>query len=336
MRETASRSGSRGGKEIRVDVQLDRVADRNGRIKREWLLDDPVLSDLLILRQASGTNYPVSHDQASRLETLWARTGEDWTEAESIAGLWAYAHTKGSAVSRRANSLIADIAVRIGRAVTGVYNKVMNFRHLDPTDNREGLSGVGDTDRAVWARFFNDTKRKLDVAALDATFSKLWGTRKTSPPFIAKAKPVHETPSRSGAGYEDDPRIRRAVEEQAMTCAMEYYKAEGFEVEDTHASHPFDLRCRREKLEIRVEVKGTRGDGSSVTVTKGEVATTHSDEWRSDLFLLFGIGVRQEGDRMLAHGGTRMLFEDWRPDGAHLTALTFRYTVTKSLGRRLD
>ena len=47
-------------------------------------------------------------------------------EAESIAGLWAYAKTYGKEVSRLPGSPVADGALRIGRAVTGVYNKVMN------------------------------------------------------------------------------------------------------------------------------------------------------------------------------------------------------------------
>jgi hypothetical protein len=34
----------------------------------------------------------------------------------------------------------AAVTVKIGRAVTGVYNKVMNFRSVDPRDNRAGMS----------------------------------------------------------------------------------------------------------------------------------------------------------------------------------------------------
>ncbi|MFT4767447.1 MAG: hypothetical protein ACI8RN_000573 [Glaciecola sp.] len=40
----------------------------------------------------------------------------------------------------------------MGRAVTGVYNKVMSFRHIDPRDERAGMSGGGDMVREVWAR----------------------------------------------------------------------------------------------------------------------------------------------------------------------------------------
>lgn len=77
--------------------------------------------------------------QARRLEALWLNTGRDWNEAESIAGLWAYAQTYGKGVSRLPGSPVVDVALRIGRAVTGVYNKVMNFGSIDPRDSRAGL-----------------------------------------------------------------------------------------------------------------------------------------------------------------------------------------------------
>jgi hypothetical protein len=32
----------------------------------------------------------------------WARTGEDWTDDESLAGLWAYAKTAGAEISKLA------------------------------------------------------------------------------------------------------------------------------------------------------------------------------------------------------------------------------------------
>ena len=43
----------------------------------------------------------------------------------------------------------------IGRAITGVYNKVMNFRAIDPTDPRAGLSAGGQVEHAVWDEFYD-------------------------------------------------------------------------------------------------------------------------------------------------------------------------------------
>ena len=68
-------------------------------------------------------------------------------EIESIAGLWAYAETYGQPVSRLPGSPVARVALLVGRAVSGVYAKVMNFRSIDPRAAGEGMSGAGETDR---------------------------------------------------------------------------------------------------------------------------------------------------------------------------------------------
>ncbi len=168
------------GKALRVRLLLDRVAAKREVVRREWLKDDPVLKDLRILRLATETNYKIERDHAQRLADLWRDTGRDWNERESLAGLWAYAHTKGQEVSRLAGSPVADAAVRIGRAVTGVYNKVMNFRALDPADTRAGLSGGSETDRAVWAKYFDGETQSLDVKRIDADYAAEWASAATA------------------------------------------------------------------------------------------------------------------------------------------------------------
>jgi len=102
---------------LRVVINVDQVA-RGPReeVQRSWLLEDPVLKDLRILRFASETNYQLTPTQAARLEVLWAHTGRDWSRDESVAGLWAYARTYGGAVSRMPGSPVAIVAERIGRA----------------------------------------------------------------------------------------------------------------------------------------------------------------------------------------------------------------------------
>jgi hypothetical protein len=122
----------------------------------------------------SGTNYPIEPRLAERLAALWSRTGRDWTRNESVAGLWAYVHTYGQPVSRLAGSPVADIALALGRAVSGVYNKVMNFRAIDPRDPREGMSGAGEVDRRVWSEFYDHAASVLRSDALEREFTRLW------------------------------------------------------------------------------------------------------------------------------------------------------------------
>ena len=160
--------------QMRLQLRLLRVADRRQVLQRDWLSEDPVLREMAIFRMAQGTNYPVPAEQAVRLDALWSRVGRDWSYAESVAGLWAYVQTYDGAVSRLSGSPVADVALAIGRVVPGVYNKVMNFRSIDPRDPRAGLSGAGAMDRKIWALFYDAASSTMRSAALEAEYHSLW------------------------------------------------------------------------------------------------------------------------------------------------------------------
>lgn len=161
-----------------VWLRVERVANSKQVVKRAWLKDDPICRDLLILKQAAGTNYAVPAHCAERLQRLWDRTGVDWTRDDSVAGLWAYHATYGKQVSKKPESPVARVALRIGRAVGGVYNKVMNFRALDPRDERAGLPAGGTMDAEVWLEFFDDEKGQVRSARLRAAYEAAWGSDK--------------------------------------------------------------------------------------------------------------------------------------------------------------
>jgi hypothetical protein len=167
---------------VRALIRLLKVANKKEILKRDWLKDDPVLHDLEILRMANATNYKLSLTHSARFDALWAKTGQDFTWAESLAGLWVYSKTKGESVSRVPGSPVANVAIRLGRAVTGIYNKVMNFRALDPTDPRKGLLGTSETDRAVWAKFFDIQNQKIRRYELNIEFERFWGDGGNTPP----------------------------------------------------------------------------------------------------------------------------------------------------------
>jgi hypothetical protein len=158
----------------RALLRLNRVASKKEALRREWLAQDPVLSDLPNLKMAAGTNYPVMPHQAARLYALWSRTGQDWSRDESVAGLWAYVKTLGIPVSGLPGSPVVAISQLIGRAIPGVYNKVMNFRSIDPRDTRAGLPASGATDERVWNEFFDPAANQLREADLEQEFNRLW------------------------------------------------------------------------------------------------------------------------------------------------------------------
>jgi predicted HNH restriction endonuclease len=160
--------------QVRAVMRLIKVGTAREVIRRDWCIEDPVLRDSPNLKMGAGTNYPIPPDQALRLDALWSHTGRDWTRNECIAGLMAYAETYGGSVSRLPGSPVARVALTIGRAVSGVYAKVMNFRSLDPRATGTGMSGAGDTDRAVWREYFDAQASTLRMDALRQEFTRVW------------------------------------------------------------------------------------------------------------------------------------------------------------------
>jgi hypothetical protein len=179
--------------QLRADLRLGRIALRD-RLKRSWLLEDPVLRGMAILTRRTGTNFLLDLAQADRLGAVWRRAGVDWDYAEALAGLWAYWKTLGANVSRLPGNPVSDVALRTGRVVPGAYNKVMNYRAIDPGDARAGLSAASVQDRAVWAAFYNSAAGTLDGVALEAEYQRLWGA--DTGVIAASQEPVENTARR--------------------------------------------------------------------------------------------------------------------------------------------
>ena len=165
-----------GTAQPRVRLKVIRAAKSKEVLKRDWLLEDTHLKNMLVLKQPTGTNVKLTPVEGDRLRKMWSRVGQNWNRSESIAGLWAYVETHGKAVSRLAGSPVEKVSELTGRSISGVYNKVMNFRSIDPRDSRKGMSGAGQTDRAVWPEFFDAQTKTLDEQGVRDEFNRLWGT----------------------------------------------------------------------------------------------------------------------------------------------------------------
>ena len=171
--------------ELMVPLRIKEMCLDKGRIvKRKWLEDDPIVSNIRILKFHSETNYLIGSNEAERIAALVRNTGRNWKRPESIAGMWAYANTINKPVSRVSGTPVADVALTIGRAVTGVYNKVMNFRAIDPNDSRSGLSAGGHSDIVVWEEFFDEEAKEIrieelnqeyNLEELNQEYNRLWG-----------------------------------------------------------------------------------------------------------------------------------------------------------------
>lgn len=136
--------------EVRVRLKLLRVATKRAVLKRDWLRDDSALQNLLILKRPTGTNFHVRVLEADRLKVLWSKIGQDWSHDEVVAALRLYAKLWNQPISKAIGSPVEMMAQQIGRVSTGVYNKLMNLRALDPRAIQKGLAGGSRVDRAVW------------------------------------------------------------------------------------------------------------------------------------------------------------------------------------------
>lgn len=137
-------------------------------------------------------------------------------------------------------------------------------------------------------------------------------------------------------GYEPNPAVRRAVEEWAMSRAEAHYRAHGFDIERTAATKPYDFRCTRKDLEVRVEVKGSRGDATTVEVTSGEVENARGTRWRTDLFIVSRIGIVHRDVGPVASGGTAHLVKEWRANPEDLSPTRFRCSVPAGSTTRVE
>jgi hypothetical protein len=118
---------------------------------------------------------------------------------------------------------------------------------------------------------------------------------------------------------------RQAIELQAMALAIQHFESQGWDVEDVSAYRPFDLRCTRNGEELRIEVKGTTGDGSSVLLTPGEVTHTREFAGHVSLVVVSGILIEGEGADLTANGGELHEIMPWEIIDADLRATGFEY-----------
>lgn len=189
------RKGDPNREELRVELKIEkRCLGSKEIIKKEWITVDPELKSLRILRMQNETNYRITAAEAKRLSMLCQSAGSDWSREEDVAALWAFKETEGTIVSKTIGSPVAMVASIVGRPIGGIYNKVMNFRHIDPRDSRVGLPNINHLDREVWAEFYDEGTKQINAKALDTEFNRLWEIRRQPERHSQKYKDFGEAP----------------------------------------------------------------------------------------------------------------------------------------------
>ena len=80
-----------------------------------------------------------------------------------------------------------------------------------------------------------------------------------------------------------------------MNLATQRYEAEGYDVEYTGASKPYDLAVTKGQDVRRVEIKGSSGEATTVELTSGEVTNSRASV-PTDLFVVDGISWERAAD----------------------------------------
>lgn len=239
---------------LRAPLLVNQVANKDRTIRKEWLIADPVLRDLTILKTANSTNFKVPSEQAKRLMQLWTMTGADWSRDDCIAGLYAYQQTKGGAISKLPGSPVADVAMLIGRAVPGVYNKVMNFRHLDPDDSRKGMSAGGRMTEDIWNEFYRPEKSGLDVTLLESELARLWHIPNASQPF-SEIKTIVQKSIETADKFTKTmtlPELEQAVAKRTKSIATKPNKKRA--ITTVYERDPWLVALRRARADNHCEV----------------------------------------------------------------------------------
>jgi len=149
---------------------------------------------------------------------------------------------------------------------------------------------------------------------------------------VGEPAPAESTPS--GQGALADAKKRRALDKHAMDAARDYYKKE-WHVEDVHQTKGvLDLRLihRVSGEVLRVEVKGSSKEASTVEVTRWEVERSRKEA--CELFVLDKIEYQDTGqgpDDYTCQGG-RCRRGQWCAEDKDLTAKTYDYALGADFG----
>jgi predicted subunit of tRNA(5-methylaminomethyl-2-thiouridylate) methyltransferase len=155
-------------------------------------------------------------------------------------------------------------------------------------------------------------------------------TKETSLEVIAAVMAVNEITSgraQCGQSFGLTQAQRKAVELRAMQAAVEHFTSEGFDVVDTSATEPFDLKVRRGEDTLYVEVKGTTGDLGDIVLTKNEVEHHLNNHPKNSLFVLYRIALNKTLPMPVATGGKIHLVSPWMINSNLLQPIAYRYRL---------
>lgn len=179
--------------------------------------------------------------------------------------------------------------------------------------------------RAQQTYFVKMPREVLEVLGLDDLEHAVGPKLPTSPGD--EGQPKGKSRKRGYSGYIADSAVRSAIEWRAVNLAIEAYEVDGYAVDYTGGSKPYDLTVEKGVDKRRVEVKGSSGAATTVELTSGEVDNSRKST-PTDLFVVDGIQWWREADGSVhANGGETRWWKSWTAEDASLKAIRFRYKL---------
>ncbi len=119
----------------------------------------------------------------------------------------------------------------------------------------------------------------------------------------------------SGQGFHLSAEERKAIELRAMEVSREWLECQGYVVIDTSSTSPFDYEATKDKVSLKIEVKGTTADDAdSIFMTKNEVELHRTQKGSTALFIVSKIGVNRNEEGVAAAGGDLLPLIGWNID----------------------
>jgi hypothetical protein len=131
------------------------------------------------------------------------------------------------------------------------------------------------------------------------------------------------------AGYQSNPRIRRAIEDYAMLWAYRRLKDLGLSPVDKHKTKPYDFLCTADGADLYVEVKGTQEDGRCISLTPNEVEHAKENK-NSALFIVYGVDVKGKKAPKVS-GGKELFVRQWDINSGQLEPRGYSFTLPESV-----
>jgi len=169
------------------------------------------------------------------------------------------------------------------------------------------------------------TKFPAAIVQLFPQLQVLVGT----PTASATIPPKDVEPRSRTAGYVSDPKVRKAIEIQAMKQADELLQQLGYQTKDVSANNPYDIHATRGDEQMAVEVKGSSGTATTVELTIGEVKKARETGMETMLVVVDQIPVTKSSLGIQTGSGRVRFWPDWDPDpsGNRLQPIRFKYLL---------